>query len=404
MRQQSPCCRISFLAMLFQIRYDFAMILAISIIIGLTIPVGFLAFLRTYDLHKTAKFNRNLISLACGVGAYFIAAQINPAMQRAGWVTWDQVERFTAPVVEEILKALILIYLVSRAEFNYIVDGALYGFGAGIGFAIIENVQYVNNNIENALIVAILRVFSTNLMHATGSGLIGTALAYHRGSDKDKKRQGLFIIAGGFLVAISFHMVFNNIVSTMADTRVSAGLLFGFAIGYGVLGAFLIWYAIRRGMSTQKEWVGEKLGAQDRVSQQEVRAATNIEKIVDQLIRPFQESFGDAKVPLVRSMIYKQIEIGIKRKLIEKTPNPSKRMEIEAIIDTLGREMNQLRNEIGTYHMMFVRTVYLDQDFAVWDKINARIAENSTGQKGGGLWDTTTARIRQSKPREEDKP
>ncbi|MBK9207159.1 MAG: PrsW family intramembrane metalloprotease [Anaerolineales bacterium] len=38
----------------------------------------------------------------------------------------------TAPILEEILKSLILIYLVKRAEFNYVVDGAIYGFGAGL--------------------------------------------------------------------------------------------------------------------------------------------------------------------------------------------------------------------------------------------------------------------------------
>ncbi|HAX70123.1 MAG TPA: hypothetical protein DCY14_10975 [Anaerolineae bacterium] len=383
--------RFPFLAGHLQIRYDFDMILAISIVIALTIPVGFLFFLRTFDLHKTVKFKRNIVTLVCGIAAYYVAAQINPAMVDAGWVTWGQVVRITAPIIEELLKSLILIYLVSRADFNYVVDGALYGFGVGIGFAIIENVEYVNGNIEIALALALARVFSTNLMHATSSGLIGTALAFHRGISE--KRRGWLVILAGYLLAMVFHALFN--------TMVNAGAFLVFAIAYGVLGAGLIWYVIRRGMSEQQKWVGEKLGAEDRVSVQETRAATSIEQLVDRLIKPFQERFGDEKVPAVRDMLYKQIEIGIKRKLLDATPSPTKRQEIEGIISTLGREMNDLRKQIGTYHMMFVRTVYLDQDYRVWDKIQARVAESSTGQKGGGLFDRATERIKK-KPREKD--
>jgi len=367
------------------------MILVIAIAIALVIPFVFLLFLRKFDLHKTAKFHHNIITLGCGIVAYLLVAQINPAMVNAGWVTWDQVIRFTAPVIEEILKSLILLYLVSRANFNYVVDGALYGFGAGIGFAIIENVEYVNANIEIALIVALLRVFSTNLMHAAGSGLIGTALAYYRG--ETIKRRGIWVVIGGYAVAIIFHAVFN--------TMVNAGTFLAFAIGYGVLGAVLIWYVIRRGMSAQKQWVGEKLGEEDRVTKEETRAVTGIEKMVETLLTPFKERFGDEKVSLVRALLYKQAEIGIKRKLLESTPSPAKHKELEDIIQSLAKDMEELRKQIGMYPMMFVREVYLGQDFRVWDKIQARIAESSTGQKGGGLFDRVTDRIKE-KSKEKD--
>lgn len=361
------------------------MILAVSILIALIVPIGFLVFLRTFDLHKTAKFRKNIVTLVCGIIAYLLAARINPAMVNAGWVTWDQVVRITAPIVEELLKSLILLYLVSRADFNYVVDGALYGFGAGIGFAVIENVEYVEGNIEIALVVALARVFSTNLMHATGSGLIGTALAFSRG-EKSKWRGGLAIV-GGYVIAMAFHAAFN--------TMVNAGTFLVFAIGYGVVGAILIWFVIRRGLNTQKQWVGEKLGAEDRVTKEETRAVTGIEKVVDTLLQPFRERFGEEKIPLVRDLLYKQAEMGIKRKLMETTPSPTKRKEIETIIQTLYREMEDLRRRIGMYPMMFVREVYLGQDFQVWAMIQSRVAESSTGQKGGGLFDRVNDRIRE---------
>lgn len=369
------------------------MALPFAIILALIVPVFFLFLLRKFDLLRTAKFQKNIITLACGVIAYLAAVQVNRSIAEAGLATWTQIVRFVAPFAEEILKSLILIYLVNRADFNYVVDGALYGFGAGIGFAIIENVEYVEGTkVQFALSLAMARVFSTNLVHATGSGLIGTALAYHRGTQN--KRVGRLAIAGGYVVAILFHGVFNHMVN--------AGTFLAVAIVYGVIGAGMIWNFIRHGMDTQKDWVGEKLGAEDRVTKEETRAVTGIEKVVKTLIVPFRERFGDEKVPLVEELLYKQAEIGIKRKLLEATPSPTKRKEVEGIVQNLSVEMNELRKRIGMYQMMFVREVYLGQDLRLWDRLQTLIAESSTGQKGGGVWDLTTSRIQESKAREEN--
>jgi hypothetical protein len=327
------------------------------------------------------------------LGAYLLAAQINPLIQANTGLGWDQIVRYVAPVVEELLKAAILIWLVNRADFNYVVDGALYGFGAGIGFAIIENLEYIQRaSAEAALFLAIARVFSTNLMHATSSGLIGTALAYHRGGKN--KVSGLLIILGGYAIAIVFHGVFNAMVNS--------SIVLVFAIGYGVIGAGLIWFVIRNGMVAQKEWVGEKLGMEDRVTKEETRAVTGIDSMVETLIAPFKERFGDDKVHLVKELMYKQAEMGIKRKLLDATPSPTKRKEVEEIIQDLYKEMEILRKQIGMYPMMFVREVYLGQEIQLWDRLKARIAESGKIQKGGGVWDLASAKIKQSKSQEDD--
>ncbi len=154
------------------------MVLYLALSIAFLIPLFFLYFIRKGDLYGTGKFHINIITILWGFIAYLLAARINPAMVSSGLATHDQVVRITAPFIEEILKILILVYLVQRADFNYVVDGAIYGFGAGIGFAIIENYEYIMGHSAIALTVAISRVLSTNLVHATGTGLIGTALAF----------------------------------------------------------------------------------------------------------------------------------------------------------------------------------------------------------------------------------
>lgn len=366
------------------------MALWIALFIAFTIPLLFLLALNKFDLYKTGQIKFNVATLISGLVAYEIAAQINPAMVNAGWVTWDQVIRITAPIIEELLKALILIYLVQRADFNYVVDGALYGFGAGIGFAIIENFEYVTGNPEIALSVALARVFSTNLVHATASGLIGTALAYRRG---DATWRGWAVVLGGYVISILIHMIFN--------TMVSAGAFLVVAIIFGLTGMGLIWYVIKRGLNIQKEWVAEKLNMTDRVTRQESKVVSNIEAI-NEVLSPVEKRFGSKMASLVRNLIYKQAEMGIKRKLLETAANETRRNDINKIIQDLSMETNELRKQIGPYCMMMVRSVYLDNDLQIWNLLNARVAAAGLGQKGGGLWDRVNERMQAIPPQEDE--
>jgi RsiW-degrading membrane proteinase PrsW (M82 family) len=366
------------------------MIIYISLGIAFIVPLLFLYFIRRFDLFGTGKFYFNIATLLWGVIAYFLAAKINVAMINAGWASRDQVIRLTAPVVEEFLKALILIYLVYRADFNYIVDGAIYGFGAGIGFAIMENYEYVMGHSAIALAVAVARVFSTNLIHATACGVIGTVLAYRRGNPA---WQSWIFVVLGYAFSISFHIGFN--------TMVSSGALLIFAIVFGFMGLGLIYLAIRRGMNVQKAWLSEKLGDLNRVTQNEVKALNRIEQL-DELLKPIAVQFGNDKTENVKAMLRMQAEIGIKLKLLDATPNEAKKNELTGIVNGLRRDMELLRKEVGAYCMMFVRTVYMDADLKIWDTIAARIAEANTGQKGGGMFDRLDSRVKSSKPAQEE--
>lgn len=377
---------------------DNQLIIYVALGIAYLVPLLFLIGIRTFDLFGTGKFWLYGVVIFWGFVAYQIAASVNPYMINSGMASYDTVIRVTGPILEEFLKALILIYLVQRADFNYVVDGALYGFGAGIGFAIIENYEYVMGHADAALMVAVARVFSTNLVHATGSGVIGTALAYHRG---DASWRGWAIPFAGYAVSMTLHVVFN----TMVNSGVAP--LFA-AIGYGLLGLAFIWYVIKRGMNVQKAWVGEKLGMGDRVTHSEAKVVTNIDAL-DEVLEPIKKQFGDAKVKVVRELISKQAEIGIKRKLMDTTPSENKKKEIGAVIAGLAKEMEILRKQAGPYCMMFVRSVYLEQDMKVFDMIGARVAAASTGQKGGGLFDRAATRMKkpgteESSPRQEDQP
>src|SRR4030042_3804991 len=116
----------------------------IALALATFIPIIVLFVIRALDLYQTGEFRSVLLCFAWGLVAYGLAFFFNTAVMSSGAITsWNTLVRYIAPVSEEILKALVLFYLVRRPKFTYFVDGAIYGFAVGIGFAVIENFQYI---------------------------------------------------------------------------------------------------------------------------------------------------------------------------------------------------------------------------------------------------------------------
>src|SRR5207302_322598 len=52
--------------------------------------------------------------------------------------------RYGSPLIEEGLKALVIIALIRAHRIGFLVDAAIFGFAVGAGFALIENLDYLS--------------------------------------------------------------------------------------------------------------------------------------------------------------------------------------------------------------------------------------------------------------------
>jgi|TARA_Y100000031_G_C8102541_1_gene329404 RsiW-degrading membrane proteinase PrsW (M82 family) len=109
--------------------------------------------------------------------------------------------------VEELLKFSILyFYILKEKAFNEPMDGLVYGILASLGFATLENLQYVfyfDSEFWSAREIAIFRSYSAIPLH----GLCGTIMGFYFGQyafSANKKYLGLAII-----VPIIFHGSYN---------------------------------------------------------------------------------------------------------------------------------------------------------------------------------------------------
>ena len=103
-------------------------------LVATAVPLCFLYLVRRLDLYASGSFQAIVLSFLWGGMAFVLSFFINNAV--LAYVSYTTLVVFTAPIVEEILKSLILVYHVQQSDFTYFVDGAIYGFAAGTAFAV----------------------------------------------------------------------------------------------------------------------------------------------------------------------------------------------------------------------------------------------------------------------------
>jgi protease PrsW len=92
----------------------------------------------------------------------------------------------TAPVVEELAKcfALLVLFRELKDEFDGVVDGVVYAAMVGLGFAMIENVQYygaaISEGVESSVVTFVLRGVVSPFAHPLFTAMFGIGLGYVR--------------------------------------------------------------------------------------------------------------------------------------------------------------------------------------------------------------------------------
>ena len=363
------------------------LILIPAYLVAFIIPVLSLWLIHRLDFYKTGEYITIIICFIVGIGAFYAASEANRLTFTQGWLPRIDVIRYSAPIIEEILKGLILWYLISRPKFTYFMEGAMYGFAAGIGFAIVENFQYIASAGDASLILALSRVISTNLIHATTTSILGIVLGMAR-FEPTWPRRILFGL-GGLLVAMLLHIGFNNLV-----TRVNSGLLLLYAAVSGLAGAGLIAYVVKRGLKTGKTWLEESLGMTDRVTTGEAAIVTRMESIED-ILKPLAERFGDKKAEQIKEFLTKQARLGFLRKSVERFSDERMKRATEAEIAKLREQVDVARRKVGSYAMLYLRNTFPEDSSPLWGRLETLIQERAAARPASGganLWATLKSR------------
>ena len=166
--------------------------------------LGVLVFFDTFRLVRPRRIGYALlVGAACGAVTFIVNSSIMSLLQ---WEVFT-FAIFVAPVVEEILKGLYLWWLVKTGRAGFMVDAAILGFATGAGFAMAENLYYLDSLPDAPLIVWIIRGFGTAIMHGAATAIFAILMR----SISDQRRPGSPAVwLPGLVLAIVFHAAFNR--------------------------------------------------------------------------------------------------------------------------------------------------------------------------------------------------
>ena len=115
--------------------------------------------------------------------------------------------RFGAPVLEEAIKALVVLSLFAMGRIGFLVDAAILGLCVGAGFSVLENIYYAFVFPEANAAVWLVRGLGTAIMHGGATALF--ALAGQTMREESAEVRPLDYVPG-FLAAVSVHTIFNQ--------------------------------------------------------------------------------------------------------------------------------------------------------------------------------------------------
>jgi RsiW-degrading membrane proteinase PrsW (M82 family) len=180
---------------------------ALPVVIALLPVLAFLGVLLYLDSYKLVKLRDVIVVVAFGAAmagaSYLASAQVLGVVE----IEFRTYSRYIAPFTEEILKGLLILVMIRTHRIGFLVDAAIFGFAVGTGFALAENLYYLNLFPNAGIGTWILRGFGTAIMHGGATALfavMGLALL------ERSQRTGLGAFVPGLAIAVVLHSAFNH--------------------------------------------------------------------------------------------------------------------------------------------------------------------------------------------------
>lgn len=177
----------------------------------------FLVAFVVLDSYKLVKFRSILLTILIGcvtaVGSLFM----NSLLINLLGVDFSSYSKGGAPVIEELFKAVYIVFLIKSKRIGFLVDAAIYGFAIGAGFALVENIYYLKYLQDANIFLWILRGLGTAVMHGGTTAAMG--IMSKNAADRGFTEK-FHIFLPGIIVAIVIHGFFNNFIFSPVVTTV----------------------------------------------------------------------------------------------------------------------------------------------------------------------------------------
>lgn len=356
----------------------------LSIVLAVVVPISYLYIVHWLDLYGSDRPRIVLMCFGWGLVAFALSFLVNRFCLDFLGMQLPFVATRTAPFVEEVFKAGILVYLMRRAKLNYFLDGAIYGFASGIGFAVIENLRYIQRYPDNYFGTVVLRDFSSALGHGTMTAMTGIALGGFVLSARGGR--GIRPLVVGLIGAMSLHYLWNIFSFFSPFSRFTTEwILVGVALtGLGFVATMILW-----GLHRERLELRDTLGMNVGVSREESSVIQHMDDL-DRLLVPIQKRFGKVKRRQVADFLHLEAQLGLNEDAHARTTDPRLRAVLAAEVEKLERELDLERRKLGVYVMLYVRSIFPETSWSLWARLSQTLSKVRTPRTS--LWGTLDAR------------
>ncbi|MCG1001980.1 MULTISPECIES: PrsW family intramembrane metalloprotease [Halobacterium] len=244
-------------------------VVALYVLLSVVPALGMAAFVWKADVTKREPLELVVVTFAFGFLFAGFAAVLNTVFSGLflGSVTADAPLWVTvlAPAlyyflivgpVEETVKWLaIRLYAFRSDRFDAVVDGAVYGAVAGLGFATIENAIYIGREVvmaasaagTTAAIDVGLQTAAVRTLAGPGHVIYSAFAGYYLGLAKFNPDDAGPIIVKGLVIAAVIHATYNTVVTNLGIVTDTLGLAPGLVfLGFVVVYDGTLFYVLYR--------------------------------------------------------------------------------------------------------------------------------------------------------------
>lgn len=175
--------------------------------VGLLPVCCFLAGLVLLDSYKLVDIRLLLWVIGFGGAMAAISFFIHSAALDSLSISFATYSRYVSPLIEEILKGLIIVVLLQRNRIGFLVDAAIFGFAIGAGFAVVENIYMLEVLDRTGIGLWLIRGFGTAMMHGGATAILAVS---YRALIRKKDRSHVVAFLPGLMVAGVTHSLFNH--------------------------------------------------------------------------------------------------------------------------------------------------------------------------------------------------
>jgi RsiW-degrading membrane proteinase PrsW (M82 family) len=324
----------------------------LNVAVALLPVLLFLGLLVLLDSFKLVSLRSVLLALVAGALAALAGSQLNAWLLDATALAPAPFSRYVAPPLEEALKAVWVVVLLRRGRVGFLVDAAVLGFAVGAGFALVENVEYLQELAERGLVLWLVRGLGTAVLHGATTAIFAILA---KGLGERHPAWPWLSLAPGYLAAALIHSAYNH--HLLPPVLSAAVLLVGLPL--------VVTLVFERSEQRTREWLGVGLDTDLEVVET-IASGQALETRIGHYLRSLKQRFPGEVVADMLCLLRIQAELSIRAKGLLLAREAGLETEVGDDVRDRLTELRYLERSIGRTGLLAMSPIRRHDARALW--------------------------------------